>query len=196
MTAAPTPYNLQLVEEESAKLVIEIHSTKSACAGAAAAYVLRRIAAKAGAYAPGIQERMFFDLQREMNGRNLDLVGLWFRANQEELSRLGYRFYARRVAFRTAGVANWVAAGEGFRGAILPTSASRLYPGLGKFEGHHAVALTVDAINGDGALKQGLMMVDPYPGVPAPVAEPPAQLDLAHRENKYAALVVYWAGYS
>ena len=196
MTSLPLPYNLQPVEEESAKLVIEIHSTKSACAGAAAAYVLRRIAAKAGAYAPGIQERMFFDLQRDFNGRNLDMVGKWFRTNQAELSRLGYRFYARRVAFRTEGVANWVAAGNGFRGAILPTSGHRLYPSLEQMEGQHAVALTVDAINGDGSLKQGLMMIDPYPGVPAAVAAPPPALDAAHRDNKYAALVVYWAGYS
>ena len=138
---------------------------------------------------------MFFDLQRDINGRSLDLVGLWFRANQAELSRLGYRFYARRVAFRTQGVANWVASGDGFRGAILPTSGNRLHPDLDKMEGQHAVALAVDAVNGDGKLKKGLMMIDPYPGINT-VAEPPDNLDAAHRDHKYAALVVYWAGYS
>jgi hypothetical protein len=139
---------------------------------------------------------MFFDLQRDINGRNLDLVGKWFRTNQAELSRLGYRFYARRVAFRTQGVANWVASGAGFRGAILPTSGNRLHPDIDKLEGQHAVALAVDGVNGDGKLKKGLMMIDPYPGVAATVGEPPVNLDAAHRDHKYAALVVYWAGYS
>jgi hypothetical protein len=181
------------VEEENAKLVIAVEPTRSACAGSAAVYLMRRIAARAGAYAPGIQERMFYDLQRDRNGRNVDVVGQWFTSNQAELSRLGYRFLYRRVAFRTEGICKWVLGGDGFRGAVLPTSGHRLHPEL-KMDGHHAVALIPSAPNGKPTNK--LFMVDPWPGVDPSEVEPPEVLELAHRDKKYAAFVVYWSGYS
>jgi hypothetical protein len=39
-------------------------------------------------------------------------------------------------------------------------------------------------------------MADPWPGIEPAVAAPPEILERAHRDQKYAAFVVYWSGYS
>ena len=46
---------------EDLRCVVPVFHTHNACCGAATAYLLRRIAYRAGAYAPGIQEHMFAD---------------------------------------------------------------------------------------------------------------------------------------
>jgi hypothetical protein len=171
---------------------IQVESTRTACAGAAAAYLLRRMAARAGCYAPGIQEHIFRSLEIDRHGGSIEAVQRWFASNNDELARQGYRVMARRVAFRTPGICDWVAAGGGFRGAVLPVDGKRLRPEI-DFGGPHAVALTMEPKNGAG--RDDLVLVDPWPGVERRSAPPPA-LEGAHRLRNFASLVLYWAGYS
>jgi len=175
-------------EKEEGALVIQVESTKASCAGAAAAYLLRSIAARAGSYAPGIEERMFDELER----LSIDLndVERWFATYNEQLTYLGYRFMARRVAFRTAGIVAWVKAGDGFRGALLPTSARVMHPDE-KAPADHAVGLIS---GGDVSKRNGVVMVDPWPG--AGTIAVPADLDEARREPRWAGLLFFWSGYS
>src|SRR4051794_14640647 len=51
-----------LQRPEDVRFLVPVFHTHTACAGAATAYLLRRIAYRAGAYAPGIQEHMFHEL--------------------------------------------------------------------------------------------------------------------------------------
>lgn len=165
--------------------------SRTACAGAAAAFLLRRIASRAGSYAPGIQDRMFLELQRRQNGAGLDQVWSWFGRTAPELHRLGYRLGMRRVAFRTPGILRWVEDGGGYRGAVLVTDRrSLLSPEEPKEP--HAVALTVESTKRG---KAALRLVDPWPGEGA-LQEPPATLEAAHRKRQYGSLVVYWSGWS
>jgi hypothetical protein len=176
---------------EQGGLVIDIVRTRSACAGAASSYLLKRIAARAGAYAPGFQDRMFNELERL--GNDLDAVERWFSRYRWELAELGYRFMLRRVAFHTDGIVSWVAAGEGFRGAVLPTRGRALYPAL-DIVNDHAVALTSGPLNGKPQPKVGVTMIDPWPGIDAgPVSQ---ALEEARRDHKWAALLCFWSGYS
>lgn len=177
------------MEQDEAKLVVGIDHTQTACAGSATAFVLKRIAATAGSYAPGIDEKLFFALTMDRYGASLELVDRWIGAYRDELQRLGYRFMFRRVAFRTGGIQNWVAAGKGYRGAVLPTVGKRLYPDLEIDRRRHAVALTIDPEHGQ------LSMVDPWPGKNS-TSPPPDQLEIAHRERRYAGLLLFWAGWS
>jgi len=177
------------VSQEQAGLSIDIIRTRSACAGAATAYLLKRIAARAGAYAPGIQDRMFAELERL--GNDLDAVERWFGRYRWELAELGYRFILRRVAFHTDGIVSWVEAGEGYRGAVLPTTGQVLYPDR-EIDGGHAVALAAGPANGKPQPR--VTLVDPWPGLePIPV---PATLENARRDHKWAALLCFWSGYS
>jgi hypothetical protein len=179
----------QVSDDDEAKLVVAMDHTMTACAGAATAFVLRRIAACAGSYAPGIDEKLFFALTMDRYGASLELVDRWIAAYRDELQRLGYRFMFRRVAFRTGGIQNWVAAGKGYRGAVIPTVGKRLYPDLDIERRRHAVALTVHP--DDGALT----MDDPWPGKNS-TSPPPSELEPAHRERRYAGLLLFWSGWS
>jgi hypothetical protein len=175
---------------EQGGLVIDIARTRSACAGAAAAFLLKRIAARAGAYAPGFQDRMFNELERL--GNDLDAVERWFARYRWELAELGYRFMLRRVAFHTDGIVEWVEAGQGFRGAVLPTTGRMLYPAL-DIASDHAVALLSGPINGKPSPPK-VTMVDPWPGIePTTVS---FVLEEARRDHKWAALLCFWSGYS
>lgn len=170
---------------------VELEPSSSACAGAATAFLLRRIASRAGTYAPGIQERLFFQLQRDETGGDIDRVWRWFSGTATELHRLGYCLSMRRVAFRTPGILRWVEHGAGFRGAVLTTDPVQLRPG-GDAGARHAVAVTVrEGKRG----KDELVLVDPWPGR-ADAEKPPETLEAAHRMRKYGALVVYWSGWS
>jgi hypothetical protein len=170
-----------------------VEPTRDACAGAAASFLLRSIATRAGVYAPGIQDRLFFLLQRERYGRDLDRVEGWFRGFSDELQRLGYRLGLRRVAFRTGGILDWVKGGEGHRGAVLAAHGPSLWP-CGEIERDHAVAVTVGD-KGGGRSGDRLVVVDPWPGRPRP-AKLPETLEAAHRGQKYGSLVVFWSGWS
>ena len=172
-------------DTEEATLVVEIEPTRSACVGSAAAYLLRKIAANAGSYAPGIEERMFAALERIEGG--LPSVEGWLWAYQDQLSYLGYQFVSRRVAFRTGGIVDWVGAGRGFRGALLPTDGRMMHPNEVQ-DGEHAVAL-IGSTNG-----KGVTMIDPWPG--AGEGKVPDNLDAARRVPKWSGLLLFWSGYS
>jgi hypothetical protein len=186
---------------EDARVTIPVFHTQTACAGSAAAYLLRRIAYRAGAYAPGIQEYVFFDLANySLNGGSIDAVQRWFGSHVTDLQELGYRLNARRVAEPTPTILDWVKEGRGYRGALLPTAYTRLHPTEpieGDADLSHAVAVTVDRI--EATRDEELIMVDPWPGVTNGAHERstiPAVLESAHRDCKYNAIIFYWAGWS
>jgi hypothetical protein len=162
---------------------------------------MRRLAARAGAYAPGIQEHLFYQVSRQPLGVSLDSVEGWMRATGGTLSQLGYYVMARRTAAITADLSDWIHEGKGYRAAVLGVDGRRLYNGGTKSEGD-AVGLTLyDATSGIAAEDQpedvsdaALVMIDPFPGVPRFLA-PPRTLDLAHGSQKYATLLLYWTGY-
>lgn len=172
--------------------VIELTTSKEVCAGAATAFVCRNIALRAGAYAPGIHEHVFRELERRELGSDVDGVARWFAASAPELHRLGYRLCGRRIAFRTPMIAGWVERGKGFRGAVLTTAGSILHDRLGE-EVPHAVGLALEAPAGGDP--PSLTLLDPYPGT-THRRIPDEALEPAHRLRKYAAMVIYWAGYS
>jgi hypothetical protein len=182
-----------------------VFHTPTACAGAATAYLLRRIAYRAGAYAPGIQEAMFHELNTSRDGGSLEKVQRWFGARVSDLHELGYRLQCRRIAEQTGVIADWVRAGRGYRGAMLPTNFKKLHPQPGAAGNHdasdlvaHAVGLTMDRLEATSAADD-LMMIDPWPGVVGgaldrgPVS--PA-LDVAHRDRNFHGLIYYWVGWS
>jgi hypothetical protein len=193
-----------LQRPEDLRFQVPVFHTPTACAGAATAYLLRRIAYRAGAYAPGIQEAMFHELNTSRDGGSVDKVQRWFGARVSYLQELGYRLQCRRVTEQTGVIADWVRAGRGHRGAMLPTNFKKLHPQPGAAgpdeiaEGvAHAIGLTMDRID-VGATSDELVMIDPWPGVVGATdrAKPPAALDAAHRDRNFHALIYFWSGWS
>ena len=168
--------------------------TRTACAGAATAFVLRVLGSSTGAYTPGphtIVDRVLFELSTEQEGRDVGRVARWFAARAAELARLGHRYGARLVAFRTPAILEWVESGKGHRGAVLVTSGEILHPGAG-IHAPHAVALTFEpGGRGSGAL----VGADPWPGM-GRLAPLPAQLEDAHRRCLHRAFLLYSYGWS
>lgn len=160
---------------------------------------MRRVAARAGSYAPGIQEHLFFQLSQRPVGTNLESVVSWMRDQGGTLTGLGYYVLTRRLSAPTDQLMSWVQGGNGYRAAVLAVDGRILYRGDRRSEGD-AVGLTVnDATSGIGnhaadALN-GVVMIDPWPGVDTFV-NPPATLDMAHRQHKYGALLLYWTGHA
>jgi hypothetical protein len=188
---------------EDARFVVPVFHTPSAGAGAVTAYVLRRIAYRAGAYVPGVHEHLFHELNTSREGGSIDKVQRWFAARVSSLHQLGYRLQARRVTLPTAAVVDWVRAGKGQRGAMLPTAFKRLHPQPGAAGAEstddgvqHAVGILTDHV--DGTAGEELVMIDPWPGIfgDKDRARVPAKLDAAHRDRGLHALVVYWVGWS
>ena len=189
---------------EDLHLLVPVFHTVSACPGAATAYLLRRIAYRAGAYAPGIQEHIFHELNTSREGGSIEKVQRWFASRVMNLNELGYRLQCRRVAIPTANLLDWVRQGRGYRGAMLPTTFKRLHPRKGAAgqdvvddNFYHAVGVTMDKLSPTG--DDELAMIDPWPGVDghdpdrAPV---PPTLELAHRDRGLHALVYFWIGWS
>ena len=193
-----------LQRPEDVRFLVQVFHTPSACAGAATAYLLRRIAYRAGAYAPGIQEQIFHELNTSREGGSIEKVQHWFTSRVSSLHELGYRLQCRRVATPTTAVLDWVRAGRGYRGAMLPTTYRRLHPAAGAAGTQltadmvpHAVGLTIDRL--DAKADEDLVMIDPWPGVQGDGkdrAKVPAALELAHRDKSFQSLVYYWAGWS
>lgn len=193
-----------LQKPEDTRFLVPVFHTPTACPGAATAYLLRRIAYRAGAYAPGIQEFMFHELNTSREGGTLEKVQRWFATRVSSLHELGYRLQCRRVATPTAAILDWVKAGRGYRGAMLPTNYKKLHPIPGSAGKDvlddavaHAVGITIDRI--EATADEDLVMIDPWPGVTgdakdrAPVH---AQIESAHRDRNFHALVYYWVGWS
>src|SRR5436190_18762335 len=99
-------------QPEDVRFLVPIFHTSSACCGAATAYLLRRIAYRAGAYAPGIQEVVFHELNTARDGSSLERVQRWFGGRVTALHELGYRLQCRRAALPTAELLEWVRQGR------------------------------------------------------------------------------------
>ena len=89
--------------------------------------------------------------------------------------------------------------GRGYRGALLPTTYSKIHPAEPSDTGEqgHAVAITMDRI--EATRDEELIMVDPWPGTKNGAHERstiPPLLEVAHRDCKYNAIIFYWAGWS
>lgn len=192
-----------LQRPEDVRFLVPVFHTPNACAGAATAYLLRRIAYRAGAYAPGIQEHMFHELNTSREGGSIEKVQRWFASRVSALHELGYRLQCRRVATPTAAVLDWVRAGRGYRGAMLPTNYKRLHvPGAAGKDVQddnvqHAVGITIDRL--DSKTDEDLVMIDPWPGVIGDARDRdkvhPA-IEAAHRDRNFHALIYYWVGWS
>jgi hypothetical protein len=188
---------------EDIRLLLPVFHTSNACCGAATAYLLRRIAYRAGAYAPGIQEGMFHELNTSREGGTIEKVQRWFNGRVGSLHELGYRLQCRRVATPTSALLEWVKAGKGYRGAMLPTEFRRLHPEPGAAGQDvlgdavsHAVGLTIDRL--DTKADEDLVMIDPWPGLAGAKdrGRVHAALEQAHRARNFHALVYYWVGWS
>lgn len=185
------------MDQDKAKLVIRLESSADSAAGAVAAYLLRRLAARAGAYAPGIQENLFYEIAQNANGSTLDKVERWFESNSGKLSVLGYQFRCRRVAAPTEDVISWVEDGQGYRAAILAVDGTRLYSNKATSTSHAVALMINDATAGiaDQNVDSGLLMVDAWPGI-AKFTRPPKTLDRAHITYKYSTLLLNWTGHA
>ncbi|MBA2541254.1 MAG: hypothetical protein H0V17_16550 [Deltaproteobacteria bacterium] len=193
-----------LQRPEDVRFLVPVFHTTSACPGAVTAYVLRRIAYRAGAYAPGIQEQIFHELNTSREGGSIEKVQRWFGGRVSMLHQLGYRLQSRRVATPTAALLEWVRAGQGYRGAMLPTSFRRLHPSPGaagkdvpdEFV-NHAVGITIDRL--DASTEESLVMIDPWPGVTGGAKDRDQvspTIEIAHRDRGSHALVYFWVGWS
>jgi hypothetical protein len=185
-----------LQSPDDVRVRVPVVHSDSACPGAASAFVLRRIAYRAGAYAPGIQERLFHDLHTAKSGVYLGRVQGWMDAHRDAFHRMGYRFYHRWCAEPTEKLAAWVRDGRGYRGATLATEYTILHP---QDTGHtgieHAVGLAMDRLPGRN--DDELVLVDPWPGPGKPdTMAVPTGLDTARRDKKFNALMFYWVGWS
>ena len=193
-----------LQRPEDVRFLVPVFHTPTACPGAAAAYLLRRIAYRAGAYAPGIQEHIFHELHTQRDGGSVERVQHWFAGRVSTLHQLGYRLQARRVATPTPAILDWVRSGRGYRGALLPTNYKKLHPIPGSAGGAgpedsivHAVGITIDRL--DTAAEQDLVMIDPWPGVKGGARDrgtPSPAIEAAHRDRNFTSLVFYWVGWS
>jgi hypothetical protein len=193
-----------LQRPEDLHFSVPVFHTVNACCGAATAYLLRRIAYRAGAYAPGIQEHIFHELNTTREGGTIDKVQRWFSARSSSLGALGYRLQMRRVAVPTGVLVQWVKEGKGYRGAMLPTNFKRLHPAKGAGgkdvvddNVYHAVGLTIDKL--DPKSNDELVMIDPWPGVDGQAKDRdamPPTLELAHKDRGLHALMYFWTGWS
>jgi hypothetical protein len=192
-----------LQRPEDLRVLMPLFHTSNACCGAATAYLLRRIAYRAGAYAPGIQEHMFHELNTSREGGSIEKVQRWFNSRVANLHELGYRLQCRRVATPTNAVLEWVKQGKGYRGAMLPTDFKRLHPEPGEAGKdttpemiQHAVGITMDRLDAKG--EEDLVMIDPWPGFGGAKerSKVSPSLELAHRAKQFHALVYYWVGWS
>ena len=192
-----------LQRPEDVRFLVPVFHTPNACPGAVTAYLLRRIAYRAGAYAPGIQEIIFHELNTSREGGSIEKVQRWFGSRVSSLHELGYRLQFRRVATPTPAILEWVRGGKGYRGAMLPTNYLKLHPrgsaGQDVLEDavSHAVGITIDRL--DTKSDEDLVMIDPWPGVTGEGhdrGKVPAALESAHKDANFHALVYYWVGWS
>jgi len=191
-----------LQKPEEIRFLVPVFHTPTACAGAATAYLLRRIAYRAGAYAPGIQEIVFHELNTVREGGSIEKVQRWFTGRVSSLHEIGYRLQCRRVSTPTSAIVEWVKAGRGYRGAMLPTAYKKIHPQpgaageVGDDFVQHAVGITIDRL--DQAKDEELVMIDPWPGVLGDTdrAKVSAALEPAHKDRGSHALVFFWNGWS
>jgi hypothetical protein len=150
----------------------------TAFAGAAASYVLCRIAARAGTYAPGIQDEVFDELRLAPNGSTLDDVTRWISARGSAMHALGYRLHCRRITTRSRDLLSWVDAGCGLRGAVLAMIGT-------------TVAITFERGDGGG---DELVVIDPA----SAARRAPVDCGLARSQRNvaYRGLALHWTGWA
>jgi hypothetical protein len=181
----------------SQRFALPVFETPTACAGAVASYLLRRIAYRAGAYAPGIDDAIFHELHTTVAGAGIADVEGWFGGRVQSLHDLGYRLHARRDTTSTRGLRSWLDAGRGYRGAIVATTYEVLHP-LGSLARHagraivHAVGLAIEGSEADGDGE--LVMIDPWAREGRTCDGIHPALDTARRDHQ--ALAIYWAGWA
>jgi hypothetical protein len=188
------------LKPEDLRVLLPVAHSSTACAGAAAGFVMRRIAYRAGAYAPGIQEFLFHDLTTT-SGRSIESVHQWLAICGGQLHGMGYRLNGRRVmGEKVDAIVGWVREGKGYRGAVIATEFKRLHPSE-EGDVDHAIGLTIDRV--DPAANEELVLIDPWPGVKNGArdrsrlsADLAPTLDAAARAQKYSALIMYWTGWS
>jgi hypothetical protein len=184
------------LKPEDLRVVLPVPHSLTACAGAAAGFVMRRIAYRAGAYAPGIQEFLFHDLTT-VAGQSVESVHSWLSVCGGQLHGMGYRISGRRVmGEKTEAIIGWVREGQGYRGAVLATDFRSLHPG-DETVLDHAIGLAIDRVEPNRP--EEIVMIDPWPGeTPGARDRAPLSpaLDGAHRAQKYSALIMYWTGWS
>jgi hypothetical protein len=198
MTRNTRDSDVVLMRPDRARMTIPIHETPTACAGAAASYVLRRIAYRAGTYAPGIDEAIFLELHAAARGHSIVDVERWIAERSGRLDELGYGLCARKVASPMHELVTWIERGVGYRGAVLSTSYARLYPHRTSTEAAdaivHAVGLASEGCEagGDGAL----VMIDPWSRTGATCGRIHPALEQANRDRDRAALALFWRGWA
>jgi hypothetical protein len=177
----------------NARLVIRMCETPTACAGAAASYVLRRTACCAGAFAPGIHESIFHELHSARYGRTIDDVERWLADRAAALHLLGYGFACRRVASPTRDLLAWIEGGGGYRGAVLATSYEALHPS--DVPGGEVGGAVVHAI---GVVSEGgdITTIDPWSRAGGLRRGVDPQLERAHADRGHQALELRWVALS
>ena len=183
----------------SQRFVLPVFETPTACAGAVGSYVLRRIAYRAGAYAPGIDDTIFAELHTTCAGAGIDDVERWFAGRVQSLHDLGYRLHARRDTTSTRGLRSWLDAGRGYRGAIVATTYEALHPpgSLARDAGDsivHAIGLAIEGSEADGDGE--LVMIDPWARAGRTCDGIHPALDVARRGRDHQVLAIYWAGWA
>lgn len=168
--------------------VPQVQRTKTACAGAATAYVLRHTAATLGRYMIDVQNRIIDELGLDAHGTSLPTVENWLRLHASSLRQYGLR-EAGVVQISTSTLIKWIEQGGGRRGAVVATRLSVLYPNEG-VDGPHAVALTYSTQEDTGSL--GVILVDPWPGHTTEQSPPPT-LDAARMTFGHVALLIEWS---
>ena len=176
----------------AAPATIEVEVTRTACAGAAAAYLVRKLGKHSGIYNYPLVDRLLHELNNARLGEDVTMVAHWFEGRTAELARIGHRVGARLIAFRTPTVLDWVASGSGHRGAVIMTAGGLLHPGSG-IETPHAIAVTCDQSRRPG--RDALMAMDPWPGM-GKMSSLPATLEKAHKKCLNRALLLYSYGWS
>ncbi len=188
---------------------VSITKCLTQCEGAAAAYILRRLAHALNAYNPSRQERLFFDIER--NGSSLEAIVGWSMAQKSTLQSMGLTISAKRTTLKTDIVLQWVAEGKGNRAAILATAAKHLHPGLDR-ELPHAVAIMPTSLNPSDKDKKTtattkklsgskqtqtagqIQIIDPWPDVET-ISQPSDALTKAHQESRYDCVLFYTPGF-
>lgn len=164
-----------------------IQKTETACAGAATAYAITHVCARAGIWSPSHQDAMIADLHLDRHGARLreDVVP-WLSQRPHlpvrwELTRRD----PSQPATRTSEICQWVKRGAGVRAAVIGVDGSVLRRGSPSGAGH-AVALAYSTDEATG--QEGVILVDPWPTFPGE-STPPPTLDTARRGFPDALLI-------
>jgi hypothetical protein len=176
----------------SPRVSIPVFETSNECAGAAASYVLRQIAFRAGAYAPGIQEALFEELHTADNGETIADIAQWFARRGRALVGLGYRLQCRPTSMSTNELVAWIRSGRGHRGAVLMVNPRLLDP-RSTATTTHTVGLSIEHSAPDAEGELAMTDASRSDATRLPV---PATLAAAHRDRDCLALVLHWVGWS